>query len=204
MRKRVRFQLGIDEEKQSTSLVGVDLEIMKGIAESGIMERGQPSLMGLYLPRQELVRCTNLPKTSSEYIQAKTFTSCGLSRIRLEENEVWRPIDYDISTRRNAIFWKTHSDAENGKTIHRPPTVNDLKEAVVAARNGYDTTLFVLTSKGVWILVSKHLDFESNKVIHEFDLEIQEYSKYTEFIQTRTHVEEKRMKHLSVQFVSFH
>lgn len=72
--------------------------------------------------------------------------------------------------------------------IHRPPTVNDLKEALVAARNGYDTTLFVLTSKGVWILVSKHrefegLDFESNEVIHEFNQRFQEYSKYRDSIQ---------------------
>lgn len=167
MRKRVHFQLEADKEKHTTTLAGVDREIMKGIAESGIMEPGQPSLVGLYLPRQELVRCTNLPRTSSEYIQAKSFTACGLSRIRLGDVINWQPIDYDISTRRGAIFWKTQTDSTG-------PTEHDLREAVVAARNGYDTTLLVLTPKGAWMLVAKHLDFESNQV----DLEVQEYWKY--------------------------
>lgn len=176
MRKRVRFQLGIDEIKPSTSLLGVDLEIMKGIAQSGVMEPGQPSLMGLYLPRKELVRCTNLPKTSSGYIQAKNFTLCGLYRIRLAETS-WHPIDYDISARRNAIFWKTRSTKPD----------DDVKEAIVAAKNGYDTTLFVLTPKGVWILVSKHSDFEL-EVEDELEVEVE--------------VEEAKKK-VRVQFVSF-
>lgn len=89
-------------------------------------------------------------------------------------------IDFDIATRRNAIFWKTHSDRGDRRIIHRPPTVDDLKEALVAARNKYDTTLFVLTSTGVWILMSKFrdfegLDFESAKVEHEFNHMLQEY-----------------------------
>lgn len=179
--KRVCFELGIDQQI-SPPIAGVDLEIMKGVAQSGVMKPGQPTLVGLYLPRQKLVRCTNLPKNSSEYIQAQQFTGCGLSRTR-------RPIAFDISTRRTAIYWKTHSDREDKRILHRPPTVGELKEALTAARNKYDTTLLVLTSKSVWILVSTFRDFEgigfeSPEVNHEVNHMFQEYAKYTDYIQT--------------------
>lgn len=91
--KKERFHFGVDTQISPPLISVVDLEIMKGIAQSGVMKPGQPTILGLYLPRQELVRCTNLPSTSSEYNQAKQFTRYGLSRVRLEEfneeNLVW-------------------------------------------------------------------------------------------------------------------
>lgn len=172
-------------------MTDIDLEIMKGIADSGVTKRGQPTLGGLFLPSPERV-CKDLPKTSQEYVDAKAksmmaFTECGLAAIRLEDNGLlWKPMDFDISRRRHAVFWKTHSDNANPGIIHSPPTREDFEHAFDAAKETYDMTLFVITSNGLWVLVSESRDFRN---LSQEDEQIQELfnedTAYTEFIQTK-------------------
>lgn len=138
------YVLGIEGEEKGEgkveSVTSMDLTIMKGIADSGIVNRGQKPIAGLYLKGGDLRPCENLPATSREYFMQENFGECGLAKVRFDRGNPgspWGQEDY-VGQKDNVVFWKVHPDTSEEGKIHYPPTAKDLNNAIDAATVGVD------------------------------------------------------------------